>query len=376
MRNKRLLYVAEVHLPGRKASSIHVMRMCKAFADQGLKVRLLAFRSGQYKDVLHLCEYYGIDDSFDIKVLKSPGTGRLSAFYMAFASIFQYLKFGPDIAYTRSPITSFFFSFLSGMFVFEAHNFVYESRHKWVPTFFKRFSKASNFLGLIAISSALKKMYVQKGTAAENIFVAHDGADLKSLEEQEELKGQYPLNAGYFGSVFKGRGIEVIIGMAGRMPETGFHIFGGEASDIPGNPTLPDNLIFYGFVPPSKVHCYRNSCDVLLAPYQPEVFVSEKQAYSTSTYMSPLKIFEYMSARKAIIVSDMPVLREVLSDDCAMLVPPDDVSCWVDALNQLESEKDKREQLASKAYSLFREKYSWKQRAGTIYQWLNNRINQ
>lgn len=376
MRNRRLLYVAEVYLPDRKASSIHVLRMCKAFADQGLKVRLLAFRSGQFNDVRHLREYYGIDESFEIKVLKSPGTGRLSAFFLAFAAVLHCMKFRPDIAYTRSPITSFFFSFLRGNFVFEVHNYIYESRHKWVPGFFRRFSNVSNFLGLIAISSALKKIYVQKGTAAENIFVAHDGADFKPLEEQEKLKGQYAFNAGYFGSVFKGRGIEVIIGMAERMPETGFHIFGGDASDIPGAPQLPQNLIFYGFVPPSKVHCFRNSCDVLLAPYQPEVFVSEKQAYSTSAYMSPLKIFEYMSARKAIIVSDMPVLREVLSDDCALLVPPDDVSCWVDALNQLECDREKREQLASEAFRLFREKYSWEQRARTIYQWLKNRINQ
>ena len=375
MRNRRLLYVAEVHLPGRKASSIHVMRMCRAFAEQGLKVRLLAFRSGQYKDVTHLRGYYGIDDSFEIKTLKSPGTGRLSAFYMAFVAVFQILKFRPDIAYTRSPIASLFFSLMKGKFVYEAHNFVYESRHKWVPGFFRRFSQKRNFLGMVVISAALKKMYTEKGTRPENIYVAHDGADFKPLDEKESLKGEYAFNAGYFGSVFKGRGIEVIIGMAREMPDTGFHIFGGEASDVPGNQQLPENLIFYGFVPPSTVHSYRNSCDALLAPYQPEVFVSDKAAYSTSSYMSPLKIFEYMSARKPIIVSEMPVLREVLSENCALLVPPSKVESWIESLALLKTDQEKREQLANQAYQLFCEKYSWQQRAKLIYRWLDNRLN-
>ena len=374
MKNMKLLYVSEVYLPGRKASGIHVMRMCKAFSEQGLKVRLLAFRSKQYSDVEHLFDYYGIDDSFEIKFLRSPGTGRLAAFYMALRAMFEVLFFRPHIAYTRSPVSSLFFSLLNRPFAFEGHVILDQSAHKWLSSFFQHFSTVNNFLGLVVISSALKKMFVEKGTPPEDIFVAHDAADAKSLDEKGELKGNFGFNAGYFGNIYKGRGVEIIVAMAKKRPEIGFHIIGGIAEDLPGNPELPDNLVFYGFLPPSEVHLYRNACDVLLAPYQSEVFVSNKQAFSTSLYMSPLKIFEYMSARKAIIVSDMPVLREVLSDTSSMLVAPADENAWVDAIDILKRDETKREEIARNAYQKFCEEFTWGKRAESILQWLLDRL--
>src|SRR5690554_3530237 len=171
MKNMKLLYVAEVHLPGRKASSIHVMRMCKAFSEQGLKVKLLAFRSKQFSNTSHLHDYYGIDDSFDIKLMKSPGTGRIAVFYMALRALLEVISFRPDIAYTRSPVSSFFFSFLRRPFVFEAHVLLEQTAHKWLSSFFKYFSRAGNFLGLVVISSALKEMFVKKDTPSRDIFV-------------------------------------------------------------------------------------------------------------------------------------------------------------------------------------------------------------
>ncbi|MGQ1890976.1 glycosyltransferase [Thermophagus sp. OGC60D27] len=373
MKNQRMLYVAEVQLPGRKASSIHVMRMCRAFALQGIKVKLLAFSSKQFTNKQELFRYYDVEDCFEVKLLKSPGTGRLSAFYLAFRAVMEVLFYRPDIAYTRSPVSSFFFSFLRCRFVYEAHVLLHHTGHKWLASFFRRFSKAHRFLGMVAISSALKNLYVERGTPPGNIFVAHDGADAKPLDVKGELKGSLPFNAGYFGNVYKGRGVDIIIGMAHRMPGVGFHIIGGLSDDIDPRYEIPDNLFFYGFLPPSEVHLYRNACDVLLAPYQPEVFVSEKKAYSTSSYMSPLKIFEYMSACKPIIVSDMPVLREVLTEDCAMLVPPSDESRWVGALDLLTNNEVKRKAIAMKAYDHFCDRHTWNKRAEAINKWILER---
>jgi len=77
--------------------------------------------------------------------------------------------------------------------------------------------------------------------------------------------------------------------------------------------------------------------------------------------MSPLKIFEYMSHKKPIIVSDLPVLREILNEKNSILVKSDDVQTWVNSIKKLQDLKN-RELIANQALSDFNN-YTWKNRA-------------
>lgn len=377
MSNKKpkILYVAEVLLPGRKASSIHVMRMCKAMADQGYQVRLLAYRSKDYKSKKDIFQYYGVSPDFEIKALRVPGQGRPAVIILAVWAALQAMIFRPHIAYTRAVLSAFAFSFTARAFAFESHSFLPQAPKKWLLTFFNSFIKKSGYLGTIVISDALKQLYIKQGIEGDQMLVAHDGADEKPLDTSAPLKGGFGFNVGYFGSVFEGRGIDVIIQMASERPDIGFHVFGADASDLTEELKAPSNLLFYGFVSPSEVHLYRNVCDVLLAPYQAEVYVSGKAAYSTSAYMSPLKIFEYMSARKAIIASDLPALREVLDRDTALLVSYNKAGEWLQALDRLHKNGDMREKLGKSAYNKFLKTYTWHRRAAVILGWLENRLD-
>jgi glycosyltransferase involved in cell wall biosynthesis len=83
--------------------------------------------------------------------------------------------------------------------------------------------------------------------------------------------------------------------------------------------------------------------------------------------MSPLKIFEYMAAGKAIIASDLPTLREVLRDrDNALLVPPDDLDAWTRAVCELAADAAERQRLGARALSDFAGQHSWQARAHRI----------
>ena len=80
-------------------------------------------------------------------------------------------------------------------------------------------------------------------------------------------------------------------------------------------------------------------CDVLLMPYQRKVSIGDHSA-DTSRWMSPMKMFEYMAAKKPFISSDLDVLREVLTDEVnALLVDPENVKAWDKALKRLISNK-------------------------------------
>ncbi|MGM0377671.1 MAG: glycosyltransferase family protein [Bacteroidota bacterium] len=371
---KRFLYAAEVFLPGEKASSIHVMRMCEALAGEGYDVTLLALRSPNFKSNQAVFDHYGTRESFELKVVNAPGKGRLASFFLGLVAMMWILRTRPTLTYTRSVVLAFLMSLVANNVGYEAHTFVLRSVHKWHVQLFRRLIKKPSFRGMIVISGALKKMFVSEGLPGEDVFVAHDGADVVATGEKLELKGEYSCNAGYFGSTYKGKGVEVIVKIARHLPDVGFHVFGGTAGNMEDEGVMPSNLLFYGFVSPAKVHLYRNACDVLLAPYQENVFVSGKQAFSISSFMSPLKIFEYMSAQKPMIVSDLPVLREILSEQTALIVSPADVEEWSEGLEMLCNNQDKREQLAANAYKQFLDNHTWQQRAASIKGWLEQRM--
>ena len=49
-------------------------------------------------------------------------------------------------------------------------------------------------------------------------------------------------------------------------------------------------------------------------------------------YTSPLKLFEYLSLGRPIVASDLPAIREVLTDnETALLVPPGDPAALASA---------------------------------------------
>ena len=70
----RVLYVSKSIIPSRTANSIHVMKMCQAFADNGHEVVLLApnLKNKYESDIEDIYEYYGVKKNFKIKKLWHP----------------------------------------------------------------------------------------------------------------------------------------------------------------------------------------------------------------------------------------------------------------------------------------------------------------
>ena len=79
--------------------------------------------------------------------------------------------------------------------------------------------------------------------------------------------------------------------------------------------------------------------------------------------MSPLKIFEYMAWGLPVICSDLPVLKEVLSNQYnALLVPPDQSDYWVDAIKKISSDNKLRRSLAQNSRKKFLKAHRWSTR--------------
>ena len=124
-------------------------------------------------------------------------------------------------------------------------------------------------------------------------------------------------------------------------------------------------MFFYGYVPHKEVSDYINSLDVCLLPNQSVVLAhgAEGGGINISGYTSPLKLFEYMSHKKAIIASDLPVLKEVLNIN-SVLVEHDNIKSWIDKIELLKNPSE-RYNISNQALSDFYE-YTWKNRANKI----------
>ncbi len=367
----KIIYISSSTIPSRTANSIHVMKMCQAFSKNGHDVILMApgWINEYEPNITDLFTFYGVENLF--KIIRSPQIfdGVKIPTYAAYlGSILRIIaKFKPDLVYGRFP-GIFIASFMGIPTIYESHVPSWEG-HIIEHLFFKSLLKSKGFKKLVVISEALKNIYLKSGyIKASMIQVVRDGADVHpDFSPLPTWPGRVGvLQVGYLGHLYKGRGIELIMQLGNRIEGADFHIIGGMDSDISHwkAKNTQDNVYIHGHVAPEIVYKYRNSCDLLLAPYQHRVAVTGG-TNNTVGYMSPLKIFEYMASKKAIIASDLPALREVLNRKNSILVQSDNIDAWHQAIIQLKDPK-KRDWHAKNAYSDLLDNYQWTKRAELV----------
>jgi glycosyltransferase involved in cell wall biosynthesis len=265
--------------------------------------------------------------------------------------------------------------------IFECHQPIWEigGIHH---AFFELLRRGAGFQKFVVISQALKDIYLEeKDMAPSQIVVVHDAADdpgqvdtpIPLIEESKEA-----LQVGYVGNLYPGKGMEVIAEVAPRMPHLTFHVVGGVESDIADWKQRVDaeNILFHGFVDQTDVPRYMAALDVCLLPNQRSVGTYGSGNQDIGQYTSPLKMFEYMSHAKPIVASDLPVLKEVLSDgNNAILCDPQDPDEWVEALRRLEGDASLRRRLGTQARRDFEQRYTWQARARRILRLTHSSAN-
>jgi glycosyltransferase involved in cell wall biosynthesis len=220
---------------------------------------------------------------------------------------------------------------------------------------------------LVVISHALAERLRQRLPQLPcPLIVAHDGADAQPRRETRARSGRF--TAGFVGRLYRGKGVELIAALAALCPWADFHIVGAaaaEAADVTGAPA-PANVLFHGSIAHSQVAAIIAGWDVALAPYQRRVLVADGRT-DAAPWMSPLKIFEYMAAGKAIVASDLPAIREILSDGVtALLRAPDAPESWAMALQELRARPERAAQFGLAARARFEAEHTWSQRARRI----------
>jgi glycosyltransferase involved in cell wall biosynthesis len=126
-----------------------------------------------------------------------------------------------------------------------------------------------------------------------------------------------------------------------------------------------ENLTLLGFISNTRLPLYQAACEALLMPYQRQVAASS--GGDIARYLSPMKVFEYLACGRAILSSDLPVLREVLNPENAILLPMEDIDAWATAIRNLQENPVFCARLAEQARR-DAQKYSWEARARHILE--------
>jgi len=361
----RLAYLADSVIPSRAANSIQVMKMCSAFSDHHAVTLMVPKRQPAATAPTEIFSYYGVKPSFEMRLLM-PRQKRLQRLTWVHGAG-EVWRRRCNLIYSRSLVLGERVNRLTRVpVIFEAHKPVRAADQDRFATLIDR----PSFRRLVVISRALRDHFLTLYPQLEGrVLVAHDAAEEPPADLiPRPLRRKGRLVVGYCGQLLMGRGVDIIIALAKSMPEVDFHVVGGEEADLEywrKESGGPDNLIFHGFCPPSQAQCYIAAFDVALAPYQRQLQTSGGRA-DTAKWMSPLKIFEYMSAGKPIVSSDHPVLQEVLIDGVnSLLCPPDDVNAWRQAVQHL-ADASVRHRLSMQARSDFKTEFTWTRRAQKV----------
>jgi glycosyltransferase involved in cell wall biosynthesis len=380
---KELIYIANARMPTEKAHGIQIVKMCESFVLAGLKVDLvLPWRFNKIKESLF--DYYGVEKNFKIKKLPSLDLIPLNipkiCFWiqsLSFAlSVFFYLFFKKaDIIYSRDSFPLFLLSFFKKNLVYEAHTFPRNFfLHKRV---FKK-TKA-----IVVITQKLKDLFIKQGMDGNKILVAPDGVDLEKFNLKEtqvecRQKLNLPLDKKivlYTGHLYKWKGVQVLARAAKFLDKDTLIVFVGgtkkDEQDFKIENKELDNILILGHQPHLKIPYYLKAADVLVLPNSADVLVlpnSGKKEIS-QYWTSPMKMFEYMASQRPIVASDLPSIREILNENNAILVQPDNPEALAEGIKGILQNSDFADKISKQAYEDVQQ-YTWQTRTERILKFV------
>jgi glycosyltransferase involved in cell wall biosynthesis len=399
MHMPKLLYISLARFPTEKAHGLQIAQNCEAFVQAGYDVELWVSKRQNKPEMRAIQDpfaYYGVEANFRLAHVGGidlfplmGGNTRLEriAFYLHVLSFcFLLLLRSPkaDIYYSRDEYVLLALSLIipRKKLVFEVHQFSPSRLGAW---FQKQVTKRVGHI--VAITQKLKDDFVQeRGASPEAVLVAHDGvrearfANLLSKDEARQKTGwaQDAFIVGFVGrlqmlnSLEKGLG--TLVQALAKVEGASLAIVGGPDEAVEAlrrewlKLGLPvERFLYAGQVKPDVVPVYLRAFDVCAMPHP----FNPQFAY----YTSPLKLFEYMAAERAIVASDLPAWADVVENKkTALLVPASDIQALADAIQRLKDLPELRERLGRAARERVMEYYTWAARARAIKQHLERDV--
>lgn len=368
----KIAVVAAGPIPAQTANSIQVMKMAQALAALGHSAYVFVPGQDPGFGWDALAQHYGLAQRFEIRWL--PASRWLRRYDYALRGVNAARDWGADLLYTRLPQAATFAARRGMQTIFELHDMPSGTMGPWL---LRKFLAAKGARRLVVNTCNLQtNIEAAFPDASKLIVLAPNGVDLQRYanlptapEAREQLGLPDGFTIGYTGHLYAGRGISLLLELAHKLPAMNFLFVGGRPEDVNARQQqaagLP-NVRFTGFVSNSQLPLYQSACDVLALPYSPRVAGSS--GVDIAAYTNPLKMFEYLAAGRPIVANELPILREVLTEENAILLNGS-IDAWTSTLKDLQRSESRRAVLAKAARKTAVE-HTWEKRAERILKGL------
>ena len=377
-----LLYFADIRFPLERANGIQTMETCYALTGRGHVVHLVVKPDTQ-SPARDPFAFYGLPPvkSLVIERANAPaGAGILARVgYMSFAFGRAFGKGRAHAIMTRDlGVAAALLRIPAGMrppLVYESHGYapdVSAALPDLIATAqppsaakLRRLAQREEQVwrtaeGYVTITQGLADDLTRRFGARPHLAVVPDGMRLPA-----QTPGPLPSDptVGYAGHLYAWKGVDVLLRALALVPAARGLVVGGHEKEpdiervksLAQSLGIADRVTFTGLVEPAKVAEHLARAAVLVLP-------NPASAISTH-FTSPLKLFEYMAAGRAIVASDLPSIREVLRDnEQALLVAPGDADALAASIRRLLDDRVLAERLARAAFAEA-PKYTWARRA-------------
>lgn len=376
----KILYLADIRFPMERANGIQTIETTHALARRGVEVDLVVRRTDGRSDEACL-EFFGLAPHPGLRLRRvSAPFGKWS--YLASAVRFLLrARARWDFVYTRDLVLADVALRLGTLpFIYEAHTvaavFAEEQGRLYgaerVPSKAKlsRLDKRERRVcrdasGVVTITGALLKALEERHGKIPRSRVVPDGTRLP--EKLPALEGVHsPPRVYYIGQLYPWKGVDVLVEAMRYVEGTELVIVGGLPPEpdldrlkrLASSLSLEDRVRFRGFVPPPELPAERAKADLFVIPLL--------NSTTARLFTSPLKLFEAMASGRPVVASDLPSIREILTnEENALLVPPGDAHALAAAIERLLRDRDLSRRLAARAFEDVKA-YSWDRRAEAI----------
>lgn len=382
----QILYFADTRFPIERANGVQTMATCHALAERGHDVTLVV-RPDTAREARSPFAFYGLPETsrLTFHAVGAPQLAVLRRARYLLAAAALVAKHPARVVFTRDlGVASFLLQAPAARrprVVYESHG-VADVVARELPRLLGGSTPeppASKLTRLarrearvwrraaayVTITRALSDELAGRFGARQNVFVVPDGARPVSGTPAQMARAATSggIRVGYAGHLYPWKGVDVLIEAIALVPDARAVVIGGHPREadrqrleqLARNTGVAARVSFAGPVPQPEVAGRLADVDVLVLPNTASA-ISER-------YTSPLKLFEYLTLGRAIVASDLPSIREVLTDrQTALLVPPGNAPALASAIATLAADHDLRARLGAAAAALAPE-YTWARRA-------------
>ncbi|MFV8826375.1 glycosyltransferase family 4 protein [Alkalihalobacterium sp. APHAB7] len=199
---------------------------------------------------------------------------------------------------------------------------------------------------VVAIGISLKEHLIELGVPESKISIVPNGVDTKHfvpIPVNEEIQKQYNLKDqlvfGFIGSVTEYEGLDFLLRAFAKLREkrsdVKFLLVGdgpalNDLKALTKELKLTNSVIFTGRVPHEKVNDYYSVVDVFPFP---------RTKAKVCELVTPLKPYEAMAMGKLVLVSDIPALKEMVTEkETGMIFEAESVDSLLTSLEQVEED--------------------------------------